>query len=215
MISFHVVQSKSTTSQSVLELGQITSQAHCPSAQSCTSKLKGSHSSKFIVTVVVFQLLELVTLVIQFQSAPSCPSCQFCPSCQSFQSFQSAHAGHVAPVSHLGIVKLSTAALEVPELVTDADVQAAQVVVLPTVIVAAAPSTQSFQSAQSLPSFPSLPSAHGVHGSHWSHLSPLSSSLLANLASSETESKIRILSSAETSDFTSISDIGFTGTSVI
>lgn len=85
-ISFQVVQSKSTTSQSVLELGQSTSQAHCPSDQSCTSKLKGSHSSKFIVTVVVFQLLELVTLVIQFQSAPSCQSCQSCPSAQSFQS---------------------------------------------------------------------------------------------------------------------------------
>lgn len=187
-----MAQSNKTISPSVEEAGQSTSQAHCPSAQSSTSKLKGSHSSKFIVTVVVFQTLELVTLVIQFQSAPSCPSCQFCPSCQSFQSFQSAHAGHVSQVSHLGIVKLSTAALEVPELVTLAEDHAAQVEVVPTEMVAAAPSTQS------LPSLPSLPSAHGVHGSHWSHLSPLSSSLLANLASSVSASNIKILSSAQT-----------------
>jgi hypothetical protein len=75
-------------------------------------------------------------------------------------------------------------------LVTLAEVQAAQVDVAPTVIVAA---------------------AHGVHGSHWSPLSPLSSSLLANLASSLSASNIKILSFNHTSDFSSISLIGFTG----
>ena len=59
-------------------------------------------------------------IVAAAQSAQSCPSCQ---SCQS---------------AHLGIVKLNTAAEEVPELVTLAEVPAFQVVVLHTVIVAAA-----------------------------------------------------------------------------
>lgn len=75
-------------------------------------------------------------LAIPFQSAPSCPSTQF---------FQSAP---FAPVSHLspfGIVKFSTAAELVPLLVTLALLPAAPVVVVPTVIVAA---------------------AHGVHGFH-------------------------------------------------
>jgi len=45
----------------------------------------------------------------------------------------------VAPVSPRGIVKLNTAALDVPELATAADVPAAPVVVVPAAIVAAAP----------------------------------------------------------------------------
>ena len=52
-------------------------------------------------------------------------------------------------------MKLNTAALLVQELVTLADVPAAQVVVLPTVIVAAAQSCQG---------------VHGVHGSHFRFL---------------------------------------------
>ena len=52
---------------------------------------------------------------------------------------------HLSPLSPLGIVKSKTAALDVQELVTLAELQAAQVVVLQTVIVAA------------------------VHGSHCSH----------------------------------------------
>ena len=75
-------------------------------------------------------------IVAAAQSAQSCPSCQ---SCQS---------------AHLGIVKLNTAAEEVPELVTLALVQGFQVVVVPTDIVAAA---QSCHGAQS---------SHGSHGSH-------------------------------------------------
>lgn len=43
----------------------------------------------------------------------------------------------VSPLAHCGIVKLNTAALEVHELVTLAELQAAQVVVVQTVIVAA------------------------------------------------------------------------------
>lgn len=61
----------------------------------------------------------------------------------------------VSPLSHLsplGIVKSNTAADEVHELVTDAEVQASPVVVLHTVIVAA------------------LPVSHLSHLSHWSHL---------------------------------------------
>ena len=47
--------------------------------------------------------------------------------------------GPVAPVSPRGMVKSNTAALLEPELVTDADVPAAPVVVVPTATVAAAP----------------------------------------------------------------------------
>jgi hypothetical protein len=81
-------------------------------------------------------------------------------------------------------VKSNTASLVVPELVTLALVPAAHVVVVQTVIVAA---------------------------SHWSPLSHLISSLGASLASSVSESNIKILSFSVTSDFTSISFIGFTG----
>ena len=55
-------------------------------------------------------------------------------------------------------MKLNTAALLVQELVTLADVPAAQVVVVHTVIVAAAQSCQSCQGV------------HGVHGSHFRFL---------------------------------------------
>ena len=50
-----------------------------------------------------------------------------------------AQVSHVSPLSHLGIVKSNTAALVVQELVTLAELQAAQVVVDHTVIVAAVP----------------------------------------------------------------------------
>ena len=77
-----------------------------------------------MVTVVVLPALELVILAIQFP---------------------------VAQVCHLGIPKLSTAADEVPLLVTVASSQASNVVVVPTVIVAA---------SQSVPSCPSVQATH-------------------------------------------------------
>jgi hypothetical protein len=58
-------------------------------------------------------------------------------------------------------VKLNTAADDVQELVTLALLHGVPVVVLPTVIVAAAQSVQSFQSFQGV---------HGVHGSHFRFL---------------------------------------------
>ena len=61
-----------------------------------------------------------------------------------------------SPFAPFGIVKLKTAALDVPELVTDALVPGFPVVVVPTAIVAAAPG---------LPGVPGLP---------WSPLGPLS-----------------------------------------
>ena len=78
-------------------------------------------------------------------------------SAQSFPSAQSLPSSHFA---HCGIVKSNTAAELVQELTTLAGLQAAQVVVLPTVIVAA---------VQSVQSFPSLPSAHGAQGVQGSH----------------------------------------------
>ena len=78
-------------------------------------------------------------------------------SAQSFPSAQSLPSSHFA---HCGIVKSNTAAELVQELTTLAELQAAQVVVLPTVIVAA---------VQSVQSFPSLPSAHGAQGVQGSH----------------------------------------------
>ena len=85
LIFLPVVPSNTARCPSVELLGHTTSQDQLPpppSCQSCTSKLKGSHSSKFIVTVVVFQTFVLVTLVIQFQSLPSS---------QSSQSFHGVH----------------------------------------------------------------------------------------------------------------------------
>jgi hypothetical protein len=52
---------------------------------------------------------------------------------------QVSHLSHLSHFSHSGIVKFSTAALEVQELVTLAEVQGSHVVVVPTVIVAAVP----------------------------------------------------------------------------
>lgn len=66
----------------------------------------------------------------------------------SLPSLPAAPVAPVAPVSPFGIVKLNVAALDVPEFVTEALVPAFPVVVLPTAIVAAAPSA---------PSEPSLP----------------------------------------------------------
>jgi hypothetical protein len=59
--------------------------------------------------------------------------------------------------SPLGIQKFNIAALEVPTLVTVAELHGDSVVVVPTVIVAA---------SQSAPSAPSAQSAQGVQGSH-------------------------------------------------
>lgn len=53
--------------------------------------------------------------------------------------FQVSHLSPLSHLSHLGIVKSNTAADEVHELATDAEVQASPVVVLHTVIVAALP----------------------------------------------------------------------------
>lgn len=53
--------------------------------------------------------------------------------------FPSGPVAPVSPLSPLGIVKLRVAALDVPELVTDALVPAAPVVVVPTATVAAVP----------------------------------------------------------------------------
>jgi hypothetical protein len=139
LISFHVAQSNTAKCQSVEEFGQTTSHAHCQSAQSLTVKLSLSQFVSVIVTVVIFQTLLLVILATQF---------------------------HVAPVAHCGIVKSNTAALLVHVFVTLAFVHGLHVVVVQTVIVAAAPSCQSVQSFQSLPStqsFPSFPSAHAAH----------------------------------------------------
>lgn len=69
----------------------------------------------------------------------------------------------MAQVAHCGIVKSNTAAELVQEFTTLALVHGFPVVVLHTVIVAAAQSVPSFQSAQSLPSVPSLPSSPFGH----------------------------------------------------
>lgn len=111
-----------------------------------------------MVTVVVFQLLEVVTQVIPL---PSCHGSHFKQVlasvkvvthhlvsvksilfqlkaaahilAQSFPSCQSCHGSHLAP---LGIQKLNTAALVVPVLVTLAQQPASRVVVLHTLTVA-------------------------------------------------------------------------------
>ena len=121
LINLPVAQSNTARCQFVLLAGHTTSPLPSPSAQSSTVKLELSQSVSVIVTVVVFHTLELVTLEIPL------------------------------PVFPLGIVKLNTAALLVPELVTLALVPAAHVDVVPTAIVAA---------AQSLPSAQSLPATH-------------------------------------------------------
>ena len=136
LISFHVAQSNTAKCPSVAEFGQTTSHAHCQSAQSLTVNVSASQFVSVIVTVVIFQLLLLVILAIQF---------------------------HVAPVAHCGIVKSNTAALLVHVFVTLAFVHGLHVVVVQTVIVAAAPSCQSVQSFQSLPSTQSFPSVHATH----------------------------------------------------
>ena len=118
LISFQVAQSKIATSQSTLLAGQLTSPLPVPSAQSEIWNVSTVELVSVIVTVVIFQLLELVILAIQFQ---------------------------VAPVAHCGMVKSNTAALLVQVLVTVALVQGFPVVVFPTVIVAAAQSSQSVQ----------------------------------------------------------------------
>lgn len=127
LINFQVAPSNTAKCQSVDELGHTTSQLHCQSSQSEIWNVSTLVLVSVIVTVVIFQLLELVILAIQFQ---------------------------VAQVAHCGIVKSNTAALLVQELVTLAFVQGFQVVVLQTVIVAAA------QSCQSVPSFQSSHFAH-------------------------------------------------------
>jgi hypothetical protein len=176
-IAFQEAQSKITISQSVEFEGQSTSQLQGQVSPLGIQKLRiASWLVHTLVTVAELQAGSVVVLhTVIVAAAPSSPSTQ---------------GSHLA---HCGIVKFNTAALDVQELVTLALLHGVPVVVLHTVIVAAAPSSQSCQ---------------GVHGS------PLSSSLLANLASSETESKIRILSLTDTSDFTSNSLIDFTGITI-
>jgi hypothetical protein len=67
LIIFPVAQSNTAKCQSVLLAGQITSQLHCPSAQSCTWNASVVPLVSVIVTVVIFHTLELVILDIQFQ----------------------------------------------------------------------------------------------------------------------------------------------------
>lgn len=105
LISFPVLPSNNTTCPSVEEDGHNTSQAHSPSSPSDTVKLSLFPLVSVIVTVVTFQLLELVIDAIQFPVA---------------QVFQVSHLSHFSPS---GITKSNTAALDVPELVTDALVQ--------------------------------------------------------------------------------------------
>lgn len=85
LIYFPLTQLKRATFPSVEELGQSTSQLHSPSSPSETSKELESPFVSVIVTVVIFQALELVILAIQFPSSQSCPS---------------AHAGHVSHCTH-------------------------------------------------------------------------------------------------------------------
>lgn len=90
-IIFPVAQSNTAKCQSVLKLGHTTSHAHSQSAQSWIWNVSVVQLVSVIVTVVVFQTLELVMLAIQFQSSPSS---------QSFQSFQGCHGTQGIPCGH-------------------------------------------------------------------------------------------------------------------
>ena len=138
-----VAQSKITISQSVELAGQTTSQLQVSPLG--IPKLRiASWLVHTLVTVAELQAGSVV--VVHTVIVAAAQSCQSCPS---------SHGSHLA---HCGIVKSNIAALDVQELVTLADVPAAQVVVLPTVIVAAVQSSQSFQGVP------------GVQGSHFRFL---------------------------------------------
>ena len=137
-----MLQSKIATSQSVLLAGQFTSPLHTQVSPLGIQKLRiASWLVHTLVTVAELQAGRVV--VVQTVTVAGVQSSQSCPSSQG---------SHLA---HCGIVKSNIAALDVQLLVTLADVPAAQVVVLPTVIVAAAQSCQG---------------VHGVHGSHFRFL---------------------------------------------
>ena len=171
-INFHVDQSNNTTSQSVELAGHNTSQAHSQSLPSHTLKHEHVPSVSSIVTVVTFHALLLVTQAIQFHAG------------------QVSHCTHWLHVSHFGITKFNTAALEVQELVTHAQVQAAHVVVDHTETVAAVPVShfahfgiiKSDIATLELQELVTLASVHGSHvqvvqtaivaASHGSHLHP-------------------------------------------
>ena len=93
-----------------------------------------------MVTVALLQAGSVVVVhTVIVAAAPSAQSCQ---------------SAHGVPVAHSGIPKFKTAALVVQELVTVAELQAGRVETLPTVIVAAAPSSQSCQGVQGSPCSP-------------------------------------------------------------
>ena len=141
-ISLPVAPSNVTILSSVELAGQFTSQLQVQLSPLGIQKLR--IAALLVPTFVTVAELPgervVVVQTVIVAAAPSVPSVQSC---------------HGSPLAPLGIVKLNTAALDVPELVTLALVQGSQVVVVHTVIVAAA------QSAQSAP---------GVQGSHCSHL---------------------------------------------
>lgn len=166
LIHFQEVPSNTAKCQLQEEAGQLTSPAHCPSAQSHTQKEEEQPLVSHIVTVVTFPALELVTHAIPFQVAPVHPvshlgipklntAAEVDPELLTVAEHQASKvvvvptqivaAAHGHPVSHfapLGIVKFKTASKQVPELVTQAQVQASQVVVVPIVTVAAVPGSQ-------------------------------------------------------------------------
>jgi hypothetical protein len=138
LISLPVLQSKIATSQSVLLAGQLTSQLQVQLSPLGIQKLRiASWLVHTLVTVALLQAGSVV--VVQTVIVAAAPSAQ------------SSQGSHLA---HCGIVKSNTAADDVQELVTLALLHGVPVVVLHTVIVAAAPSSQS---------------VHGVHGSPFSH----------------------------------------------
>lgn len=138
MISLPVAQSNIATSPSVLLAGQFTSQLQAQLSPLGIQKLRiASWLVHTLVTVALLQAGSVVVVhTVIVAAAQSFPSCQSAPGAQ---------------VAHSGIPKFKTAADDVQELVTVAELQAGRVDTLPTVIVAAEPS------------------AHGVQGSHCSH----------------------------------------------
>ena len=131
LISLPVAQSNIATSPSVLLAGQETSPLQVPESHFGIPKF--NTAALLVHTfVTVAELHGDNVVVVQTVIVAAA------------QSFQSAHG---VQATHCGIVKSNTAALDVQLFTTVAELQAAQVDTLPTVIVAAEPS------------------AHGVPGS--------------------------------------------------
>lgn len=156
MISFPVTQSNIATSQSVLLAGQFTSQLQVQLSPLGIPKLKTA--ALLVQTFVTVALLQAGSVVVV--QTVIVAAAQSVPSLPSFQSVQSLPSAPAAQVAHSGIPKLRTAADDVQELVTVAELQAGRVETLPTVIVAAAPSSQSCQGVHGV---------QGVQGSPFSH----------------------------------------------